>query len=714
MEQEATLPTEAASSLELRDYLMVIRKRRWLIFYLAATVFAIGAMVTFSSPKIYEASTLVAIRQQPSGILLLPTPQGQPQTGQGISMETQRLLVTSKEVVSQAAEKLREQKIGVSEGEIAGSLSSSVEKAGDVIRISAKHTNPQYAHAIANAVAEAFVEINRLMAAQQARTERQLIDQRVAELESELAQTEEEIRRFKEEHRIVDLTAEAEQQVQRYTALEQQRDQLEAELAQQRARLAEIERALATEQEVIPAAVENPVVTGLRKELTDLQLQLISAQARYQEAHPQIRTLRAQIREAEGQLQAALRQSPKAEQLVPNTALQELRAQRAEARFRIVALESQLAALRRYLSEQQALLEQLPLKQFQLDELERKRRVTEQLYLDMLQRQVAARIREGSEPGSAQIIDTGRVPAKPISPRPERTLPFALALGLALALGMTFFIEYLDDTVKTPDDVERRLGMTFLGVIPYTQMERTLVPLEHPKSPAAEAYRTVRSNLKFTALREFPKALLITSAGAGEGKTVTACNLAVVLAQAGHKVLLVDTDLRRPAMHRVFETDNTVGITSYLVGDRAFEEVVQRTETPNLFVVTSGPLPPNPSELLEMERMGEFLQEAKEFADVVLLDSPPAIVVTDAIVLAPRVDGVLLVAEFGRVTREALRQVRHLLDTAQARIVGVVLNKLKAEQGGYYYYYYYYYYYHYGYYGKEGRRSTRHRARSTA
>lgn len=217
-----------------------------------------------------------------------------------------------------------------------------------------------------------------------------------------------------------------------------------------------------------------------------------------------------------------------------------------------------------------------------------------------------------------------------------------------------------------------------------------LITQTDPKSPVAEAYRSLRTNLQFASLDKPLKSLLVTSAGPDEGKSTVLSNLAVALAQAGNRVIAVGCDLRRPVLHRVFGLDNRVGLTSVLLGQVRIETALQPTAIERLRVLVSGPIPPNPSELLGSARMEEVLAELGATADLVVIDSPPIIAVTDAAVLAPKVDGVLLVITYRATPREIARDAKILLDNVKARIVGVVLNRIEAEESyGYYYYYYY-------------------------
>lgn len=225
--------------------------------------------------------------------------------------------------------------------------------------------------------------------------------------------------------------------------------------------------------------------------------------------------------------------------------------------------------------------------------------------------------------------------------------------------------------------------------------ENIFVVQNDPKSPISEAFRTLRTNIKFSSLDKPLKTILITSPIPGAGKSSVSINLALTMAQDKYKVILVDTDLRKPTIHKIFQQDNKTGLTNILVEDKKIKEVIRRLTDvdPNLYFIPSGPIPPNPSELLGSNRMKELLKELQEQADFVIFDSPPVIAVTDALVLATQVDGVVLILDFGKVPREAAKQTKELLEKVKANILGVILNKIDMEKEGQYYPYYYYYYY---------------------
>jgi len=224
--------------------------------------------------------------------------------------------------------------------------------------------------------------------------------------------------------------------------------------------------------------------------------------------------------------------------------------------------------------------------------------------------------------------------------------------------------------------------------------ENIFVVQHDPKSPISEAFRTLRTNIKFSSLDKPIKTLLITSPIPEAGKSSVSINLALTMAQDKYKVILVDTDLRKPTIHKIFKQDNKTGLTNILVEDKKIKEVMRKMSDvdPNLYFIPSGPIPPNPSELLGSNRMKELLKELQEQADFVIFDSPPVIAVTDALVLATQVDGVVLILNFGEVPRELAKQTKQLLEKVKANILGVVLNKIDMEKEAQYYPYYYYYY----------------------
>ncbi|RPI53645.1 MAG: polysaccharide biosynthesis tyrosine autokinase [Chloroflexi bacterium] len=267
----------------------------------------------------------------------------------------------------------------------------------------------------------------------------------------------------------------------------------------------------------------------------------------------------------------------------------------------------------------------------------------------------------------------------------------AAAIGLVLAVGGALLIEFLDDTVKTPDDLQRTAQLTTLGTISRVaggEDKYRLIPAEEPLSHVAEAYRALRTNIRLSSVDEPIRTLIVTSPSPREGKSTTAANLGVVVAQAGKSVILVDADLRRSSLHRFFALPSKEGLTNVLVQDElAVDGWLQETGIDNLRVLTSGPLPPDPADLLGSKRMHHLIECLEHEADLIIFDTPPTIPVSDATVLALEADAVLLVVEAGRTRRGAIRRTMEDLQRAGAHVLGAVLNRVTSRPSkGYYYY----------------------------
>lgn len=296
------------------------------------------------------------------------------------------------------------------------------------------------------------------------------------------------------------------------------------------------------------------------------------------------------------------------------------------------------------------------------------------------------------------IQDRAETPIIPLKPKKRLNILLAMIVGLFGGTGLAFFFEYLDDTVKGLEDVERLAEWPFLGNVPkievkgmMAELQRDLFAHSKPKDPIAEAFRSIRTSVLFSSTEEHPlKGIVITSPGPQEGKTTILCNLGITIAQSNKQVLLVDADMRRPRLHEIFKDKNEVGLSSFLSEQAEFANLVQKTEINNLFLVSGGPHPPNPSELVSSHKMKEFIDKAKEKFDFILFDTPPVAVVTDAVILSQAADGTIIVLESGRTSRRALPGVNQLLKDARARIVGVLFNKVTSFHSGYNYYSSYY------------------------
>jgi capsular exopolysaccharide synthesis family protein len=319
-------------------------------------------------------------------------------------------------------------------------------------------------------------------------------------------------------------------------------------------------------------------------------------------------------------------------------------------------------------------------------------------YSSLLQSYEEVRLAEARSLDNVIVVEPADVPEVPVKPRKLLNTLLASVVGCMLAVGTAFLIEYLDDTIKSPSDIREVLGLSSLATIPRIPgrgLEDRLVTVGDSRSPISEAYRALRTNIQFSSPDRPLRTLLITSPSPSEGKSLTVANLGVVMAQAGQRVILVDSDLRRPTLHSIFGLSNDIGLTTALFHEGPDVDCYLRPtrDVRNLRVLTSGPLPPNPSELLGSQRMKELVERLKAHAEVILFDSPPILPVTDAAVLTHLVDGTILVTDAGGTRRELAQRAKHDLDQVGASILGASLNRISLNGGSGYYQYYYHYYY---------------------
>lgn len=320
------------------------------------------------------------------------------------------------------------------------------------------------------------------------------------------------------------------------------------------------------------------------------------------------------------------------------------------------------------------------------------------IYRSLLQRVGETQVMGELEITNISIIDKAVVPDKPSKPRKKLSLFIALIIGLFAGSGAAFLLEGLDQSIKTPDDLKNRIGLPSLASIAVPEdgedagSDPEFISSEKPKSTITEAYRSLRTSITFTAVEHRRKTILLTSSGPQEGKTTTAINLAIVMAQMGEKTLLIDADLRKPRIEKAFKVQMEHGLTEVLAGDEKFEKAVHKTDIADLDVLACGTIPPNPSELLGSKRMNSFLEALEEKYDRIIIDTPPVLAVTDPVVLLNKVDAAILVVRAGETNRNAASKAKEILESVGSdNLIGGVLNMVeKGKTGGHYYYYQYY------------------------
>lgn len=694
---------EQVQQMQLRDYVRALGKR-WvfiLVFTLAVTL--AGGIYSLTAPQRYVASARVLLRAEAPGLtVVFGQPRAQGFGSAGLSLDTYAKLMTSSENAKRVSQRLAArtsgQRIVVDPAEVVRSIRAITEPP-DVICAEAESSTPEQAIALANEAVDSFVSLVGDFQRAQETAARQFIEEQLRLTSDEIAQLSKQLQKVREASNLSPEalpaperggTAEYVNLLQRYT---DQLTSLDSQVVAARRALAEVRAQLAKRRPVKVEKVmrENPLWTELDKQLATHRAALADLSARYTDSHPAVADLKARIAELERQL-AAVPPVIETTTSVQDPSYDTLSQREVALRQQLADLEGQrsvVAAAVARLREQARAGASL---QQQTEELQSRLEMLREVQARLVRELQVHKMNEAVKAEVAAVLDRAVV-AISRTPQLSKTLIFAMLLGLAVSCALAVVFELLDDTIRDPDDLRRYTDLVYLGMVPrMEQIEDPLVVAAAPKSPYAEAYRSVRSQMNFRLWEKPGKAIIVTSCLASEGKTLTLANLAAAYAQAGQNVLMVDADLRRPALHKLMGLPNDRGFTNAVVGEASVDEIIRDTRVPGLRLVTSGPLPPNPAELLESEAARAVIQRLTDSADIVFFDTAPCLVISDAVVLAPQVDHVILVLHSGQTTARELKQAREAFEAGRASILGVILNRVPLTRGGYYYYYYYYYY----------------------
>ncbi len=567
----------------------------------------------------------------------------------------------------------------------------------DLIAVGYQGNDASLVRDIPNTVASGFIAQRRAAKKTEAISMVDFLTEQLATYSEQLRDAENAVTSFERGQQVVNVEGESAAQVGRLVRLQADRDEANAELQTLTDILVEIDENPEGGEGNRPSAftrlagfstfLQNQAVTQLLTDLNNYQNELNDQLQMRERTHPDIIVLERQVGQIERQL----------EELASSY--------QSNLRSRVASLDQRLAAFG-------AELERIPQQRVQLQRLERRKATLETLYNQLSTRLKEAEIARAVEPGDVRISDFAMLPLDPIRPRKGRSLLLSILLGLSLGLGLAALRDYLDETVHTREDLARVTGLPVLALIPRiagtvngngrngSSVHDRLVTRFDVSNPASEAYRAFRTNITFLDLEKKAQVLVFTSPGPAEGKSTSAANLAITLAQQGKKVLLVDCDLRRGIVHKVFEGTKEPGLTNVLLDQGTLSQALQQVSLDDdsvLDVLPTGTLPPNPSELLGSEPMRRLVAQLRESYDTILLDSPPLNVVTDAAVVGTLADGVILIARAGATARDSLRFAANQLKAVKAPVSGVVLNDVDFHgrdryygTGGAYRYYYRY------------------------
>jgi capsular exopolysaccharide synthesis family protein len=729
----------------IRDYLFVVLKRKWLILSLVLVVTSLVTIQAFRAPSIYAGETTIRIEEKPPNVLqtkeIVITGQSDPnfwgtqlkllenpalarqvvltldlqhnpaffggQTQGGVFSSLRRIFSKPKKANESPAVSTGLTVVGESEvtggsltpeqlaelepyedAIIAGEMVEPVPQT-NLVRIRFVHSDPELAQKIANTLSEVFVNNNLERSTMGSNKAEDLLAREIANLQTKIKHDQEaQFNYAKEKHLPMVNDTAGNLEAVRLATLSGQLLQAENERKYLQAQL----EAARKERDPfsIPDVNASTRVEKLRDRISALKETRDALLTTYTPEWPGVKKIDAQLKGLEAELEKA-----------PSEIVTSI-----QRKYEAAAARENL--LKRSYEQQKGTTTQQTRDQIDLLAMSQELETNRQILNTLLQRQREFQVTNGDRSNEVSIATYSRLPREPIGPQRFRNIFIAFLLSLVAGIGLAFLLDFLDDTVKSVDDVDRYLHLPALALIPSSRDRGRLIGvsgapsgpapsdttalamISDARSPIAESYRHLRTSLLLSSAGQPPKTILVTSSQPSEGKTTTAINTAFMLAQTGAAVLIIDCDLRRPRLHAHFGVPNTKGLTNWLSGETDIDSLMQTyTQHSNLKFLTSGPVPPNPAELLGSDEMRKLLNILTERFAHVVIDSPPAISFTDASILSTMVDGVVLVVHGGRSSRAVVRRAKQQLLDVGAHIFGVVLNNVKVETQDYYYSGYY-------------------------
>lgn len=711
---------EEQEEIHLRDYWKIILKRKNSVLTFFSVIVIVVAIGTLTTTPIYKATTRVLIDREFKNLAELreiyydPYSEDYYQTQYELIKSTATAIRVVKNLnLEQNPEfntALKKTEIGIfhslfaelknmfgsgrvtNKGEpvdttiilarkIQGGLKVEPVKNSRIVNISFEYPDPRLAAAIADGIANAYVEQVLDIKMGAARQAVEWMTKKIEEQKKKLEESQKALQAYMKDKDIVEL-----ENKEAVTPLKLQN--LSYQLIQAEAKRREAEALYnqvkglgnnTSEALTVPAIAGDPVIQALRTEEIKIEKDIIEMSKKFGEKHPQMVRLKEDLRAVRDKIASEVKR-----------AIQAIKNDYELAKAKEASLRHQFAQGK---GEALALSE----KAIQYGVLKREVESNQQMYEALLKRVKETSIIEEVRPFNISIIDRAEIPRSPVKPRKFLNILLSIIVGIFGGVGIAFFLEYLDDTFKTPDDVEEKLSVPLLGVIPLMNgselqdKKLELMAYLDQNSVISEAYRSLRTSILLSSVEPI-KSIVVTSPLEDEGKTTTAVNLAVSLAQLDKMVLLVDADLKKPKLHAIFGVDNSTGLSSFLTR-QVIKEITRESGVTNLSLITSGPIPPNSSELLSSKRMKEFIDLASEKFDVIVFDSAPLVTVTDASILSTLVDGTVIVVRAGKTTFDVAKRGVKLLRDINSRILGTVLNGLDTKGEGYEYLYPYYYSY---------------------
>jgi len=556
-------------------------------------------------------------------------------------------------------------------------ISIAQDTNSNTIAITADAPDSLQATFLSNTLAEVYIEDSETERKKETQSAHLFIDGQIVRVKEDYIKALKDILTFKDKQNTVDLEIETKISIEKLAELMKQKEDNIIDISQTREKIKTLNAQLGKTSLPgqtsfsVPTLIlkENPQIQKIMEDLSQLRSKLASERTDKTENHPDVIALKQQITELEKDLEKEVRVNQ-----VTSPELSDLERQ-------LAALEAHLNGVNQDINKYTLLLRTLPSKSNEESKLKLALTASQDIYSSLLDYSNRIGVAEAMTLPDALLVQPALRPYEPKSPNLILNAIIGAFLGLVFAFGLAFLAEYVDDTVKTPEELEYFKELHLLGSIPRIRKSKLISQVD-ANDPVAEAYRTIRYNLKYSSLDKPLKSLLVTSSNPKEGKTLTVANLGISFSQTGLKVLMVDTDLRRPALHELFGKMNQAGLTHVVAGEFGLEAIVS-TGINNLNLLPSGPTPLNPVRIFESERLKKIIDKLKERFDLLILDSAPLLIKSDAAILGRYVDGVIYVAEAGKTTRRAITESIEVLKKANLRLLGVVLNKYGKKKAYY-------------------------------
>jgi len=698
----------------LRDYLHILFKRKWVIVGITILVFLLVLLYTILMKPLYRVTGKVIVKTRAS---VLGSKEATRTIMQKISLlHSAYLTDVIEESMALAIEKAKQNGKNLSIeltprkiSRIRKGLKIRSGKSG-LLYFTLSESSPIEIYYILSAILEVYVEKFKIVSIEGTNEYVKELKSQLKILKDKFDKAELEFRNFQKENQIFSVPDSLREFQKQMIGYENEKLSLKAKIEENITTIQKLEEELKVLGKSISFLKGNKYMQGLsdyKRNLQKMKTKLRGLLEVYTAKHPKVVELKKKIEEYEVKYSSAtLKNLKRAKYLkyMNDPVAMSIVKKIYNLKMSIINSKIRINVVEALINKKKKEFDSLPAKNLEYARLERKLRIAERMYNDVLAKVQKAELLKETTQASAIVVQKPSFPYKPVKPNYKFNLTMAIIAGILIGVSFAFLIENLDPTIRTPEEGARNLKLKVLGLIPDINinlkrdknkttitkgdfLHKNLITYHQPHSVPAESFRSLRTNIQFCAPDKEIKTIMITNSSQAKGKSTIIANLAISMAYTGKDILLVDTDLRKPFLHKMFKLNNNKGLTSIFQGADP-DECIQSTEIEGLYLLPSGPIPPNPSELLSSPLMDQILDYLKEKYDTILFDSPPVVAVTDAAVLASKLDGILFMVCIKRVSKQQAKKGIELLNGVNARILGIVFNRVsERELGGYYYRY---------------------------